>query len=92
MRSRRSSQFRKLFRDLPTDVKRQAYVSYRLFVLDSHHPSLHFKNLHDKLYSVRIGMHYRALGIMDNPDSIVWIWIGTHAEYDKLIKRLIGRI
>ncbi len=26
---------------------------------------------------------------MDNPDLIIWTWIGSHAEYDKLIKRLI---
>lgn len=90
MKSRRSQQFRKLFRDLPSDVKRQAYASYRLFAVDSNHPSLHFKKLHNNLYSVRVGAHYRALGITDNSELIVWIWIGSHAEYDKLIKRLIG--
>jgi hypothetical protein len=90
MRSRRSRQFRELFRNLPVDVKRQAYAAYRLFVLDPRHPSLHFKKLHNTLWSVRVGSYYRALGIMDNPDRIVWIWIGSHAEYDKLIKRLIA--
>jgi len=89
MKSRRSPAFRKLFRDLPPDVKRQAYASYRLFALNPHHPSLHFKKLHEKLYSVRVGSHHRALGIVDNPDLVIWIWIGSHAEYDKLIKRLI---
>jgi hypothetical protein len=29
-------------------------------------------------------MHYRAIGI-DAPDGIQWIWIGSHADYDKLI-------
>jgi hypothetical protein len=57
---------------------------------DHRHPSLHFKKLHDKLYSARVGISYRVLGIMPSPDSITWIWIGTHAEYDKLIKRLIS--
>jgi hypothetical protein len=87
MKSRRNKRFRALFRALPPDVKQQAYAAYRLFVRDPHHASLHFKRLHDKLYSVRIGMNYRALGIMDNPELIVWIWIGSHAEYDKIIKR-----
>ena len=90
MKSRRSQQFRKHFRDLETDVKRQAYAAYRLFVLDPNHPSLHFKKLHNSLYSVRVGTHYRALGIIEDPALIIWIWIGSHAEYDKLIKRLIG--
>jgi len=89
MKSRRSPQFRKLFRELQPEVKRQAYAAYRLFVLDPHHPSLHFKKLHDKLYSVRVGSHYRGLGIMENPELIIWIWIGPHAEYDKLISHLI---
>jgi hypothetical protein len=38
-----------------------------------------------KLWSVRVGKQYRALGL-DKKDAIVWFWIGTHADYDKLIK------
>src|SRR5258707_8288438 len=71
------------------EPKSQAYAAYRLFVLDPRHPSLHFKKLHDNLYSVRVGSHYRALGITENSSLIIWIWIGSHADYDKLIKRLI---
>lgn len=88
MESRRSKRFRELFRALPPDAKRQAYASYRLFIRDPRYPSLHFKKLHDNLYSVRVGISYRALGVMENPDLIIWIWIGSHAEYDQLIKRL----
>jgi hypothetical protein len=33
---------------------------------------------------VRIGIHYRALGIRDG-DEMVWYWIGTHDEYERLI-------
>jgi hypothetical protein len=39
------------------------------------------------VYSVRIGIRYRAVGVVDK-DVIVWYWIGTHAEYDKLIDQL----
>ena len=88
MKSRRTKQFRTLFRDLPPDVKKQAYAAYRLFVLNPNHPGLHFKKIHDKLYSVRVGLKYRALGIMENADLIIWIWIGSHAGYDKLIKEM----
>lgn len=35
------------------------------------------------MWSVRVGLSYRALGT-DNPDGIVWFWIGSHAQYDKL--------
>jgi len=52
------------------------------------HPSLRFKSIHPTrpIYSVRIGMDYRAVGIRDGSDMI-WYWIGSHAEYDKLIQQ-----
>jgi hypothetical protein len=47
------------------------------------HPSLQLKKV-ESYWSVRVGLYHRALGI-DITDRIVWFWIGTHAEYDKLI-------
>jgi len=47
------------------------------------HPSLRLKKI-DDLWAVRVGAHYRALGV-DVPDGIYWIWIGTHADYDTFI-------
>jgi hypothetical protein len=32
---------------------------------------------------VRIGSHYRALGTQVG-GGIYWVWIGTHADYDKI--------
>jgi hypothetical protein len=37
------------------------------------------------LWSARVGIHYRAVGERDG-DQILWYWIGTHAEYDRLLK------
>jgi len=50
------------------------------------HPSLHFKKVGrpKPLWSVRVGIHYRALGV-EKPEGILWFWIGPHAEYDKLL-------
>ena len=36
------------------------------------------------IYSVRIDLDYRALGVMKK-DRIVWSWIGNHSEYGRLI-------
>lgn len=36
------------------------------------------------LYSVRIGLSYRAVGLL-KADTVTWFWIGTHDEYDRLI-------
>jgi len=47
---------------------------------------LQFKKLEgeDNIYSVRIGLEYRALAAMKK-DRIVWYWIGSHSEYDRLV-------
>jgi hypothetical protein len=39
------------------------------------------------IYSVRVGTGYRGMGLRE-ADQIYWFWIGTHAEYDQLLKRL----
>ena len=59
--------------------------NYRLLKSDPTHPSLHFKKIgKKKLWSVRVGIGYRALGV-EKPEGIYWFWIGSHAEYDRLI-------
>jgi len=35
------------------------------------------------VYSVRIGAHYRAIGLVDG-NAVTWIWIGTHEAYNNL--------
>jgi hypothetical protein len=34
---------------------------------------------------VRVGDHYRALGRVEG-DTITWVWIGTHEEYNRLAR------
>jgi hypothetical protein len=36
-------------------------------------------------WSVRVGLHYRALAI-ESGDDMVWFWIGSHADYDALLQ------
>ena len=79
-----SSKFWSLYNELPQEVRSIADKNYELLRVDNQHPSLHFKRI-GELWSVRAGLHYRALGL-DVDDGIMWIWIGTHADYDKMIK------
>jgi hypothetical protein len=37
-------------------------------------------------YSARVGIGYRDLGALDG-DTIIWFWIGSHADYDKLLEQ-----
>ena len=78
-----SPQFWKCYQRLPLAIRELADKNYKLLKSDPQHPSLHFKQI-GKLWSVRVGISYRALGA-DQPEGVVWFWIGTHADYDKLI-------
>jgi hypothetical protein len=78
-----SPRFWALYQALPADVRDLADKKYALLKSDPRHPSLHFKRLGD-LWSVRVGDHYRALGT-DIKEGIYWLWIGTHAEYDRIV-------
>ena len=88
MKSHITARFREAFADLPADVRKQARQAYRLFIENPHHPSLRFKSIHPTrpIYSVRIGLDYRAVGVRDE-DDIIWYWIGSHADYYKLIRQ-----
>jgi hypothetical protein len=86
MNSQLSEDFRACFSRLPDEVKEAARKNYGLWKEDPAHPSLHFKRIHsqDAIYSVRVGRGWRALGLLEE-STITWFWIGSHAEYDKLI-------
>lgn len=86
MKSRLNEEFLECFRRLPEEVKELARKNYKLWVADHSHPSLHFKRVGMKkpIYSVRIGIGWRTLGLLDG-DTITWFWIGSHAEYDRLV-------
>lgn len=88
MKSKRTRQFHELYDALPKGVQKQADKAYEMFVLDEHHPGLNFKSLEIDIawYSVRIGINYRAVCVLD-PPNWVWFWIGSHADYDKLLKQ-----
>ena len=89
MNSRTTIEFRKLFADLPEQVKEQTRAAYRQFKEDPSHPSLRFKKVHPDLpiYSARITKNYRAVGQLDG-DTVIWFWVGSHAEYDKFLGQL----
>ncbi len=87
MNSRRTLDFHKCFSKLPEATQRLARKNYKLWKADPSHPSLDFKcvNPKEQTYSVRIGLHWRVLGTKDN-DTMIWFWIGPHAEYDQLLR------
>jgi len=89
MKSYTTRQFRRLFASLPRHVQHQTRQAYRLFRQNAAHPGLHFKRVFadPPMYSARVGIAYRAVGVLDG-DTIAWFWIGSHANYDRLLENL----
>ncbi len=89
MISRTTEGFRKAFKQLPQEIQKQTKSTYSKFQQDPYHPSLHFKRVHSMrpIYSVRVSRDYRSVGLL-NDNEIIWYWIGSHADYDKLLKNL----
>ena len=75
--------FWKLYDRLPVEIQAQADKQFALFSKDSSHPSLRFKQV-GPFWSVRVSYSYRALAVK-NGEELTWFWIGTHADYDKLL-------
>jgi hypothetical protein len=89
MTSHTTKRFRDAFTALPAPVQRQAREAYKLFQEDPSHPGLRFKQVNTgrSIYSARVGISYRALAVVEG-DQAIWFWIGSHAEYDKLLETL----
>ncbi len=83
MRSRAVGSFWSGYNHLPKTIQLRARKQYQLWLDDPQHPSLRFKKV-GEFWSARVTGAYRAVGIKDG-DTIVWFFIGTHAEYDRLL-------
>jgi hypothetical protein len=75
--------FWRRYQSLPGPVRAVARKGYAMWREDAFHPSLHFKKIGGEKWSVRVGIHHRAIGRFVG-DTLVWDWIGTHADYDRL--------
>jgi hypothetical protein len=86
MRSRATRKFWRQFENLSPDVQERARQAYKQWRDNPAHPSLHFKRVSnaEAIYSVRVGLHHRALGLLDQ-DGVTWFWIGSHDEYERML-------
>jgi hypothetical protein len=74
--------FWKCFETLPEPVQELAREKYAMWKRDPYHPSLQFEERRNGICVVRIGNHYRAIGLRED-DIIAWFWIGTYEEYNR---------
>lgn len=69
---------------LPKRVQTLAAKNFQLLNSNPEHPSLRLKRVKE-YWSVRVGIGHRALAIPVE-DGLLWFWIGTHGDYDRLIR------
>jgi hypothetical protein len=79
-----TDRFWQCYEALPGDIRNLANRNFEKLKQDPEHPSLHFKKV-GRFWSARVGKSWRALAVNDGEDFI-WFWIGSHADYDKLLK------
>ena len=84
MKHKTAASFWKCYEYLPVDIQDLAGKNFLLLKDNPSHPSLQFKKV-GKVWSVRVGSNYRAIATQIE-EGYLWIWVGTHAEYDKLLK------
>ena len=89
MKSVTTPRFWKAFDKLPIGIQTRARNCYLIWRDNPQHPGLHFKQIHNSepIYSVRIGLSYRALGRLEDV-TMIWFWIGSHEEFNSMINNL----
>lgn len=85
LRHTATPKFWALYEALPPATRELAVASFNQLKQNPRHPSLHFKQI-GKFWTVRVGLNYRAAGI-ESQGNLIWFWIGSHTEYDLLLKR-----
>ena len=82
--------FKKSFQILPKEIKHKAKEAYKIWKKNPFDNSLNFKQIHPTkpIYSLQITLNWRAVGIRKEKNTMLWFWIGSHEEYNKLIKHI----
>ncbi len=75
------------FDDLPGDMRKLAEKNFRLWQDNPSHPSLRFKQIHKELpvFSFRVGMRHRTVGVQAPDNKIAWFWIGSFGHFKDVI-------
>jgi hypothetical protein len=83
--SRGTPDFWKAYHSLPTDIRTAARSAYKKFEQNPAHPSLHLERLRtdNRFWSVRVTRNFRAIAQRFEGDNWVWVWIGSHEEFDR---------
>ena len=70
---------------LPSHIRELADRSFERLKANPSHPGLHFKKI-GRFWSARVGLSHRALAV-EVENGLLWIWIGDHDEYERLLEQ-----
>ena len=84
MTSRGTTEFWRLYHDLPLQIRKAAQEAFRKFSENPAHPGLQLERLKFdvRAWSVRITRNYRAVARRYDDDWL-WFWIGSHKDFDR---------
>lgn len=84
MTSRGTTDFWRLYRELPRPIRNAAQKAFKTFLANPAHPGLRLERLKfdDRAWSVRVTQNYCAVARRYDDDWL-WFWIGSHTEFDK---------
>lgn len=85
MKSLGTPNFWKAYRSLPAGIKSAARATYQKFLQNPAHPSLQLERLRSdpRFWSVRVTRDFRAVAQRFDSDVWVWVWIGSHKDFDR---------
>jgi plasmid maintenance system killer protein len=85
VKSRGTPGFWKAYQALPGEIKLAARAAYQKFRENPAHPSLHLERLRSdpRFWSVRVTRDYRAVAQRFAGDNWIWVWIGSHRDFDR---------
>lgn len=88
MTSRGTSEFWRMYRGLPAEIRVAARDACHKFNENQAHPSLQLERLKfdPRAWSVRITRDYRAVARRYGDDWL-WLWIGSHRKFDTRFPR-----
>lgn len=69
---------------LAPEIQQRAHKNFALLKENPYHPSLHFKKV-GHFWSARVGRNHRALAVQRKDGSYLWLWIGSHDTYERML-------
>ncbi len=85
MRHFTSPSFWQAYGKLPSNLRNPANSCFGKLKQNPRYLSLHLKKA-GLYWSIRIGRKHRAIGA-EVDLGVLWFWIGTHDEYEQMIKQ-----